>query len=1240
MGKYSKKLVSKCIYLNILQATEELLLDEFYKETGWNLVCSWLTEAVHTKNFPLAEQILSLLLMSPVTVDRLKRNNMPKMVKDLSKDCPHIVSSIIINKKSLSEEREAAAALSEASSHDVSDMEVQISNVEKETPLPIPKLKIGRGRGSPGRGSQRGVCRGRARRKRGSSGDIDSTYSESQDKTSSRHRNTSGSSASSSSSGTSSGNSEEEKPSPKEGAVPPLRITIRNGVKVLRTDSNEGEMDLGKKKRPSIESTDSDDNKPLSIIKEECQKSSSSPPPQNYSDEKKDSNLTNEEDASVNDKKGNLSTISNENVSVKDEEDDEEEIIKKRKKGKRGIMIYGSDDDDDEEAQNISNKKSKLSDEEKQIKLKREPSESEPKKKKDDSKVKLKDESEIKENEKKRERKTSNNEKNKIKVDKDEKRNKDKEKYKERDKERDKDRSKHKSSKDRDKDRDRERDKDKDRNRDKYRDREKERDRDKDKKGDKKREKERRRDSYEKDRDNKRKEQLERDKATLDKVKPLSTQGLSKIPRKTPSSLSSPKSSSTPVSFLDALGSADSELEAVEGKRSSSSSIIKTKSRGFRNTGLLDETIKPPGVAGKRTETVKQKPSALPPPISSASSSTIKASPSSAPPMGDRPGGVKLISPKRPTLSDDGGFMAALTAAGVDRKKIVRKRKSSDSEKSEANQSKILKSDNAKDTLEESKPEEDLSPNENCTEEEASNKTEEKENILSPTSVKPTFNFYKETLSETSVKEETKSDSETATDTLSTDETPSTTSSKDDVSEEASNDSKKDKESMEVEESADANVNEEPMEIAVVGDGEVEGENNSASGIKEDNMENNQAGAGSESDFLDEAPVPAPAQEDYEKVEVTFAPAKNLKGVLVYHRPQSKKKKGVKWKAEADLKEVFFFPMDETERVNVNTIKFNEMMMMEKAREKELMFGKNRNRLLIDGMNMMDNGMPNNCIDYGPYKLYPVHLPTPSNITPGAKSVEKQVQAQREHATMATFFHPAMLPDSPVEPDPEMVTRVEPVIIPLKDVTGSDSICDNRGIPWPEPLLTPPDFPYMGASTHMGASSHQAPPQHGGGHWVLGNHTVSRFSGGPSMFPGHGAPQGPGTNPGFIPPPQGYPGDMRGGWGGPSDFGGPPVLMPNGPPPMGIPPSIGGPNMHGGPPLQGGPGPGPGPGPGMGIGGGPPPQIGNRDNYPRYRRGGNSGKWGGHQGNRGYCKHFRIGKCRHGDDCKFIHAPS
>lgn len=75
--------------------------------------------------------------------------------------------------------------------------------------------------------------------------------------------------------------------------------------------------------------------------------------------------------------------------------------------------------------------------------------------------------------------------------------------------------------------------------------------------------------------------------------------------------------------------------------------------------------------------------------------------------------------------------------------------------------------------------------------------------------------------------------------------------------------------------------------------------------------------AGMKDDDIPHAPaVPAPTQEEYEKVEVTFdAPDPGtVRGVLVYHRPADRRRKSVKWRQEDDLQEVFYFEMDETER--------------------------------------------------------------------------------------------------------------------------------------------------------------------------------------------------------------------------------------------------------------------------------------------------------------------------------------
>ncbi|KYB27181.1 hypothetical protein TcasGA2_TC013494 [Tribolium castaneum] len=85
MTKFSKKLVSKCVYILILKSTEQSLVNLFMAEGGWNLIHNWLQDAIHVSNWDLVKEILSLLLVTPVDVERLKLNNIPKLVKSLSK---------------------------------------------------------------------------------------------------------------------------------------------------------------------------------------------------------------------------------------------------------------------------------------------------------------------------------------------------------------------------------------------------------------------------------------------------------------------------------------------------------------------------------------------------------------------------------------------------------------------------------------------------------------------------------------------------------------------------------------------------------------------------------------------------------------------------------------------------------------------------------------------------------------------------------------------------------------------------------------------------------------------------------------------------------------------------------------------------------------------------------------------------------------------------------------------------
>nr|DBA20569.1 TPA: hypothetical protein GDO54_017331 [Pyxicephalus adspersus] len=84
--KESQKMVSRCIYLNIiLQTNAPELLSKFIRVGGYKLLNIWLTYARNNNNSPLLHQILLTLQHLPLTVDHLKLNNTAKLVKQLSK---------------------------------------------------------------------------------------------------------------------------------------------------------------------------------------------------------------------------------------------------------------------------------------------------------------------------------------------------------------------------------------------------------------------------------------------------------------------------------------------------------------------------------------------------------------------------------------------------------------------------------------------------------------------------------------------------------------------------------------------------------------------------------------------------------------------------------------------------------------------------------------------------------------------------------------------------------------------------------------------------------------------------------------------------------------------------------------------------------------------------------------------------------------------------------------------------
>uniref|UniRef100_A0A182MM19 TFIIS N-terminal domain-containing protein n=1 Tax=Anopheles culicifacies TaxID=139723 RepID=A0A182MM19_9DIPT len=98
MAKFSKKLVSKAIYIQILKCTETELLGQFMQTGGWTLVHTWLVDGIASKNWPLIQELLELLLCCPVDVERLKINSTPRLVKSLSTDSAHESVKVLATK--------------------------------------------------------------------------------------------------------------------------------------------------------------------------------------------------------------------------------------------------------------------------------------------------------------------------------------------------------------------------------------------------------------------------------------------------------------------------------------------------------------------------------------------------------------------------------------------------------------------------------------------------------------------------------------------------------------------------------------------------------------------------------------------------------------------------------------------------------------------------------------------------------------------------------------------------------------------------------------------------------------------------------------------------------------------------------------------------------------------------------------------------------------------------------------
>ncbi|KAA8586072.1 hypothetical protein FQN60_007641 [Etheostoma spectabile] len=137
---------------------------------------------------------------------------------------------------------------------------------------------------------------------------------------------------------------------------------------------------------------------------------------------------------------------------------------------------------------------------------------------------------------------------------------------------------------------------------------------------------------------------------------------------------------------------------------------------------------------------------------------------------------------------------------------------------------------------------------------------------------------------------------------------------------------------------------------------------------------------------------------------------------------KGKKKKTVHWAEEEQLKNYFYFDLDETERVNVNKIKdFGE------AAKRELMM----DRQMFETARRTSHDTMEERVPWTPPR--PLTL-TGSLVIYGANSTEKLTQRDREMGILQEIFlSKESVPDSPHEPDPEPYEPMPPRLIPLDE---------------------------------------------------------------------------------------------------------------------------------------------------------------------------------------------------------------
>jgi hypothetical protein len=146
-------------------------------------------------------------------------------------------------------------------------------------------------------------------------------------------------------------------------------------------------------------------------------------------------------------------------------------------------------------------------------------------------------------------------------------------------------------------------------------------------------------------------------------------------------------------------------------------------------------------------------------------------------------------------------------------------------------------------------------------------------------------------------------------------------------------------------------------------------------------------------------------------------------------------KKKVIWADEKDqsLVQTSFFEIDDSERIDMHSFARQCATNMSIAQLEKLMERDVRKRQGLQDITSLDNDDRQNLPPLP--RLIRVLLPDTMS-TPIIKSQERIVQEEREKIVLQALFIRSFLPDSPGEPDGDLIgnSNIEPKLIPLEDV--------------------------------------------------------------------------------------------------------------------------------------------------------------------------------------------------------------